>query len=165
MSLNYITVYNDDVAAKVQCKLFNCEIDLLVKAGNTEYAEKCLDYFNNLPDEIIDKLKFYSLRYCEDFRQFFDNDAPEVPKNVSEESIFNYVKPRIMVVQEPKNAEKLAFGVELRCEWEREHGMEWVFNDGELLYVGDYVGLSPWYSSERYKRECMNYVYHEHCID
>ena len=70
----------------------------------------------------------------------------------------------MLVVETPKEPEKIAFGVELRCDWEPEHGMEWTINDGKVLYVGDYEGISAWYDPQVYKQECMSYVQEDFTI-
>lgn len=145
--------------------LFDCNIDVAVENAGTEYAEKCAEYFNNMPHELTERLSEYTLRYCEDFRQFFDPHTPEVPEGVGKSEIFKYISPHILIIQAPKSSDRIAFSVEFGCKWEPEHGMEWTINDGKVMYVGDFVGMSPWYNEAFYKKTGMNYVFHEHCID
>lgn len=150
---------------RMHSALFGRDIDVAIENADVGYAEKCAEYFNNIPNELVSQLTKFTLRYCEDFRQFFDSDSPEVPEGVSESEILDYVSPRILVIKAPKQADKIAFSVEFGCEWEPEHGMEWTLNDGKVLYVGDFVGMNPWYDEAFYKKTGMNYVFSEHCID
>lgn len=149
---------------KMHSALFGCEIDVMIEDADMDYAEQCAEYFNNMPSQLTDELKKYTLRYCEDFRQFFDEESQEVPQGVTENEIFNYVSPHVLIIKEPSSSDKIAFGVEFGCKWEPEHGMEWTVNDGQVLYVGDFVDMSPWYDKNVYQRG-MNYVFYEHCID
>lgn len=152
---------------KMHSTLFGCEIDVVLRGDSDEflmYAERCAEYFNNMPNEIIDDLKEYSLRYYNDMKQYYDDDDPDFPFDVNKENITEHMAARCFIVEKPKNAEKIAFGVELGCEWEPEHGMEWTVNDGRILYVGDYIGVSAWYDEQVYQRECMSYVQEEFTI-
>lgn len=165
MSIGSIKIEGGCQFGRMHSELFECDIDVAIENADAEYAEKCAEYFNSMPSELIDELKKYTLRYCEDFRQFFDKESPEVPDSVGESEIFGYISPRILIIKAPKTANKIAFSVEFGCDWEPEHGMEWTINDGKALYVGDFVGMDPWYNETFYKKTGMNYVFSEHCID
>ena len=145
--------------------LFDCDMQAMLIGADIEYAEKCADYFNNMSEDMIDGLKKYTLRYCEDFRRFFDEESPDVPENVTADEIFSYVSPQVLIITAPKKPDKIAFSVEFTCRWEREHGMEWVIRDGKILYVGDFQSVSPWYKTYVYEKNPMNYVFREHCMD
>lgn len=146
---------------KMFSELFGCELDVVLSGDSAEllaYAERCAEYFNHLPEELLNELKKYSLRYYNDMKQYYDDDNPDFPADVNEENIGEHIKARCFIVETPKDADKIAFGVELACEWEPEHGMEWTLNDGKVLYVGDYEGISAWYDPRVYEQECMSYV-------
>lgn len=146
---------------KMDSALFGYEMDVVLSHSDEAlpvYAEKCADYFNHLPAPLFDELKRYSLRYYNDMKQFYDDDNPDFPQNVTLENIGDYVKAQCLIVEQPKDAAKIAFSMEFRCAWEPEHGMEWVINDGKVLYVGDYQGVSAWYDPQVYEQECMSYV-------
>lgn len=146
---------------KMNSERFGCEMDVILSSGSEEllvYAERCADYFNHLPAALFDELKQYSLRYYNDMKQFYDDDNPDFPQNVTVENIGDYMKAQCLIVEVPKDADKIAFGVEFCCAWEPEHGMEWTINDGKVLYVGDYQGISAWYDARVYETECMSYV-------
>lgn len=150
---------------KMYSALFDRDIDVMMKSNNADYAEKLAEYFNNMPAELIEELKKYTLRYCEDFRQFFDEESPEVPEGVTENEIFNYVLLHVLIIEVPKASDKIAFSLEFGCAWEPEHGMEWAIKDGKAMYVGDFQGIGACHDDSVYQKNCMNYVFNEHCID
>ncbi len=170
MPIQIIRRESDLTVGRMHSDMFDCGMDVAIMGGDEGYAEKCADYFNALPCGLVDELAWYTLRYCEDFRQFFSAEGISIPVGIGRSEIFDYVVPRSLMIFPPKNSQAIvrdtiAFGVEFGCDWEPEHGMEWVINDGRALYVGDFVCLSPWYSPEHYRRERMNYVYYERCVE
>ncbi len=142
--------------------LFGKEVDVVLygdSQGFLEYAEKCAEYFNRLPERLLDDLREYSLRYCEDMRVYFDPDAPAVPENVTAQNVLDYAQANCLIIQQPKDETVIGFSVEFSCAWEPEHGMEWTIRDGRALYVADFMGISPWYDDRVYATECRSYVY------
>lgn len=156
---------NGILVGRMHSELFDCEVDVMISEAKVEYAEKCAEYFNNMPVDLVNELKKYTLRYCEDFRQFFDEESPEVTKDVTEKEIFDYVWPHVLIIRGQKDSGKIAFGVEFGCCWEPEHGMEWAVRDGRVLYVGDFTNVGPWRDEKYYIRAGLNYVFNEHCMD
>ena len=126
-----------------------------------EYAGRCAAYLENLPPELLSQLKRCSLRYCEDMRDYFDPGHPDVPEGVGEEDVLRYARANRLIIERPKDSGVIAFGVEFSCDWEKEHGMEWTVRDGRALYVGDFMGISPWYADSVYATECRSYVYED----
>lgn len=149
---------------KMYSELFGRNIDAVLHGNSEEYlqyAEKCADFFNHMPEELLSVLKESSLRYCEDMRNGVYASLPEVPENVSESTILNYVRVNSMIVEPPKDRSVIGFSVEFSCEWEPEHGMEWTVRDGRALYVGDFMGISPWFADSVYETQCRSYVYED----
>ncbi len=147
---------------KMRSTLFGREIDVVLYGNDGEYlryAEKCADYFNRMPEELLDQLKRFSLRYCEDMRGYFAAGSPEVPEGVTKDEVLRYARANCLIIEKPKDSGVIGFGVEFSCDWEREHGMEWTVRDGRALYVGDFMGISPWYADRVYETECRSYVY------
>lgn len=147
---------------KMYAALFDREIDVVLHGDGEDYlryAEQCGEYFNHMPQELLSLLKKYSLRYCEDMRDYFDPDYPDVPEDVNVDTVLNYTRVNCLIIEQPKNSNIIGFGVEFNCDWEREHGMEWTIRDGRALYVGDFMGISPWYADRVYETQCRSYVY------
>ena len=152
----------DLLFGRMDSELFGRKIDVVLYGSDEEflaYAEKCAEYFNHMPAALLSQLKQCSLRYCEDMREYFDPMAPEVPESVSEETVLDYVRVNCLIIKKPKDFGTIGFEVEFCCDWEPEHGMEWTVRDGRALYVGDFMGISPWYDDRVYETECRSYVY------
>ena len=152
----------DLLIGKMHSTLFRHEIDVILygqEESLRQYAEQCAAFFNFLPPVLLYELKEASIRYCEDIQKYTPSDNCLVPSDVSHKTILRYVRPNSMIVERPKDSEKLAFQVEFSCDWEPEHGMEWTINDGQALYVGDFMGISPWYAPRVYQTECRSYIY------
>jgi hypothetical protein len=149
---------------KMYSELFGRYIDAVLHGNGEEYlryADKCADYFNHMPEGLLAFLKECSLRYCEDMRNSFDTTLPEVPENVSESTILKYVRVNSIIIEPPKDARVIGFSVEFSCDWEPEHGMEWTVREGRALYVGDFMGISPWFADSVYETQCRSYVYED----
>lgn len=149
---------------RMESALFGCEVTVIIHEGGEAqlaYAEQCADYFNRMPAALLRELKRATLRYCEDMRRLSPQEEFLIPKDVSERTVFRYMRPNSLIVERPKKADVIAFEVEFSCDWEREHGLEWTIRGGEALYVGDYMGISPWYAEFVYLTECRSYVYED----
>ena len=147
---------------KMSSALFGRALDVVLygnDAGYLEYAGRCAEYLENMPPELLAELKCCSLRYCEDMRDYFNVDSPEVPEGVDEDNVLEYARANCLIIERPKDIEVIGFSVEFSCDWEPEHGMEWTIRDGRALYVGDFMGISPWYADKVYQTECRSYVY------
>ena len=47
----------------------------------------------------------------------------------------------------------------LNCDWEPEHGMEWIIKGDKALYIGPFNGgASPWDEEEEFKESVGNYA-------
>lgn len=127
---------------KVFLALFNKQLPF--RTGNsvtTEYVQTCVSAFNNLGDEAIDNLCAACIRYCNDFLDAIGESLEEFanPRDVLEK-----IYPSVFLVPNPENSKDAAFHMELNCDWEEEHGMEWVIRGGEVLYVGAFNDENPW---------------------
>ncbi len=147
---------------KMYSELSGQYIDAVLHGNSEEflqYADKCAEYFNHLPGELLSFLRECSLRYCEDMRISFSTASPEVPENVTQNTILHYARVNSIIIEPPKDFNAIGFSVEFSCDWEPEHGMEWTIRDGRALYVGDFMGISPWYADSVYETQCRSYVY------
>lgn len=143
-----VTFDNDEVTVFVP--LFNQEISVFldsdVSTGFLDYAAKCADALRSLPDDVINKLCEYSNVYCEDFCDAIGENPPEIKEM---RDILKYIQPVSFIIEEPKD-ESIVIHLELNCDWENEHGLEWLIKDGRILYVGSFTGESPYCEAEYY---------------
>ena len=108
------------------------------------YAQQCAEYFSNLPQEMVDRLCAYCLRYCDALRNFFDEDEFEIPTGINGRDILSYITPSLLMAETHPNTDGIAFHVECGCAWEVEHGLEITISGERILYVGPYEGISPY---------------------
>lgn len=148
------------VVGRLHSELFDCEMDVILH-GDEEaylaYAEKCAAYFNALPPEVMDGLRRFTLRYYNDMKRF-NGEEPTFPRDVNADNLWEHIEARCLLVERPKDFGKVAFGVQLDCDWEPAHGLEWTLNDGNILYVGDFINVSAWYPPRVYQTECASFV-------
>lgn len=138
--------------------LFDCEIEVHFDEDITaEYAEKCAAYLSTLNEDVIEKLCEFSIGYCEDCREHFDECDISISDGIKSREILQYIRPNSLLICTPQS-ENIAFHLELNCDWEEEHGMEWTINNGEVLYVGAYSDESPWLEKEHFKNASWNYA-------
>jgi hypothetical protein len=120
------------LAAGVEFSLFSKDIQLVIEEGtDKDYAQQCADYLNSLPDGLIDDLCRASARYCDDHL-----DRIGEPRKV-------FASPRDILKNIYPSGQRPVIHMELNCDWEEEHGMEWVVHDDKVLYVGPFVGEDP----------------------
>ena len=94
------------------------------------YAQQCAEYFSNLPQEMVDRLCAYCLRYCDALRNFFDEDEFEIPTGINDRDILSYITPSLLMAETHPNTDGIAFHVECGCAWEVEHGLEITISGG-----------------------------------
>lgn len=140
---------------EVYVELFEDFIDLIVEKGSSiEFATQCAQLLNSLGDGIIDHLCRASEMYCNDFR-----DGIGEPQIAFEHkrAVLEKIDPVSLIVPQPDDANTPVVRMELNCEWEEEHGMEWVIRGGSVKYVGGFFGCNPYDSFE--SRDGWNYAW------
>lgn len=131
-----------ELEGEVFFKCFNKYISLFVDDGeDAEYAQICAKYLNELTDPVIIRLCEASIRYCNDFL-----DAVGEPLKTFEKAIdvLKLISPSVLIVPYPENGDEPVIHLELNCEWEPEHGLEWIVRADKVLYVGAFNGEYPW---------------------
>lgn len=108
--------------------------------ADLDYAQKCAEYLNDISEETIKDLCEASIRYCNDF---LENTGQPIKEFSSYKDVLSLVYPSILIIPDPESDETVIH-MELNCQWEPEHGMEWVVRSGKVLYVGGFNGTYPW---------------------
>ena len=141
------------IEGEVFFRNFDKYIALSIEDDNIVFAQKCAEYLNGLSDQIIKSLCEASIRYCNSFL-----DAVGEPTKSFENptDILSLIYPSVLLVPYPENENQPVIHLELNCEWEVEHGMEWVIRDNKVLYVGAFNGENPW--DEFSEKETWNYA-------
>lgn len=142
------------VEGKVFCKLWNKEIDVdLYDDVPIEYAEKCAEATNAMPEELIDTIcraaKGYCLEFLDEISEDWRNEIRArlhvpVDANTAPREMLKCFEIGTLSVEPPKDPSRIGYQLSGNCDWEEEHGIEIVILDGRLVYLGEYSGESPW---------------------
>ncbi|MDP7017186.1 MAG: hypothetical protein QGG36_15380 [Pirellulaceae bacterium] len=125
----------------VDTLLFATEVGVFIEEGaSVDYAQKCADYFNSLPDHVIASLCAAAIRYC---NEALDAVGEPLMEFRSDRDVLNIVYPSVLMVPPGNHESAPVIHMELNCDWEEEHGMEWIIRDDEVLYVGQFTGENP----------------------
>lgn len=127
----------------LECPLFSQPLDVLIDGAGVEYAQRCAAALCTLPEETLLRLCRYSVRYCEWFRSLVPDVDIGVPEGTEGRAILEHIFPGILIVTAPEDG-RVGYSLELGCDWEPEHGLEWTILDGKVKYVGPYESTSPW---------------------
>ncbi|MBQ0775912.1 MAG: hypothetical protein KBT87_14675 [Gammaproteobacteria bacterium] len=122
-------------------------------AADIEYAKKCAEYLNSFSEDLIRSLCESSIRYCNSFLEAVGEPRIEFKDY---RDVLLKIYPSTLLVPDPENGDEPIVHMELNCEWEPEHGMEWVVRGSEVLYVGAFNGIYPW--SDISKSDSWNYA-------
>jgi len=125
----------------VRLTLFDKDVDVHIEdGGSVAYAQKCADYLNSIPAAVIDDLCAASIRYCNMFR----DDIGEPPLTFTcNMDVLRIVCPSVLIVPVSDDDSDPVVHMELNCDWEEEHGMEWIIRGDKVLYVGGFNGQNP----------------------
>ena len=131
--------FPEELEGEVFFPLFNKKIKVCgFSPDNVEYANECAKLLTELNDNVVKELCLASIRYCNAFleavgeKQYtFDN----------ERDVLAMIEPRFLLIEQDET--RPAIHMELGCDWEEEHGMEWAIRDGKVVYVSSYNGVSP----------------------
>jgi hypothetical protein len=69
------------------------------------------------------------------------NVGEEVSRFARERDVLLSIEPNTLVIDD--GLTQPVIHLELNCDWEEEHGMEWIVRDGQVVYVGPYNGMNP----------------------
>lgn len=122
-------------------------------ADGIDYVEQCAAYVNNLDERLIQALCEASIRYCNDF---LDVTGQEPMKFDTPRDVLRRVSPNMLIIPDEEIPGTPVFHMELNCEWEIEHGMEWIVRDSRVLYVGAFNGGDPW--DEYLEKDSWNFA-------
>lgn len=139
---------------EVYLKLFDRYVGFVVEDTATlEYVVRCAEYFNSMGEMFIDSLCDACIRYCNSFLEMV-GEEPRTFK--SPRAILNAVSPSVLIVPDLEDLDEPVIHMELNCDWEVEHGMEWIIRGDKVLYVGSFTGEDPW--AEFLEKDSWNYA-------
>lgn len=139
---------------------FNMDIALYGKRVGEEYLTRCAEYFEQLPDDIMDKLLDSTADYLNDLIQEHAEDYDIEIIEFSARNVLTFLTP-IELHTEPmkllsEEDTPAAFSVKLEFIPVPDESVEWVVRGEQALYAGEYHGYSPW--DDRITRRAWNYI-------
>lgn len=63
---------------------------------------------------------------------------------MSDRDVLALIQLNVMIVPADEGRREPVVHPECDCEWEEEHGLEWVVRSGRVIYTGPYEGADPW---------------------
>lgn len=125
----------------VHVPLFSRDVGVMIEEeGALPFAQKCADYLNSLPDGVIDDLCAASIRYCNAFRDLLGEPRQQFE---NPRAVLHMVRPSVLIVPVvPEDTDPFVH-MELNCDWEIEHGMEWIIREDKPMYVGPFNSEDP----------------------
>ncbi|PZD96727.1 hypothetical protein DNH61_05885 [Paenibacillus sambharensis] len=143
-----------ELEGEFYCKLFAREVRFMAEQGaGTDYIEQCVSYLNSLREDVVEALCEASIRYC---NEFLDDIGEEMIQFTKPADVLKLVDPNILIVPDPEGRTEPVVHMELDCEWEIEHGMEWVVRGDQVLYVGSFNSENPW--GDYAEKDSWNYA-------
>ncbi len=132
-------------------ELFGEQIEVHIDEDvDMEYAEKCAESLQNLPEETVQEIWEAAKRYCLYFIKLCDEDwedfnemSIEVTEDMPAEEIKTEIYPSVLIIDKP-DGDGIGFHIECGCTWEIEHGLEITILDGKLVYLGPFEDNGPW---------------------
>ena len=143
---------NTYIEGRAYCRLCDTEIDVeLYDDVPIEYAEKCVEAMNAMPEELIDDICRAAKRYCLEFLDAVGgaelNDIEltvPVDENTPVREMLKCFEVGTLIVSAPQDPARTGYQLSGNCDWEEEHGIEIVILDDKLVYLGEFTGESPW---------------------
>ena len=140
------------IGGRAYCKLSGTDIEVdLYDDVPIEYAEKCVEAMNAMPEELIDDICCAAKRYCLEFLDAVGgaeaNDIElriPVDENTEPREMLKCFDIGAMVVTVPKDPSRVGYQLSGNCDWEDEHGIEIAILDDRLVYLGEFADESPW---------------------
>ncbi len=112
----------------------NADLDLT-------YVNQCAAYLNSLSDDLINRLCQGSIMYCNYYLdEYLGEDQKEF---INCRDVLSLITPLNLSIPKMKRNEPIVH-LELDCEWEPEHGMEWIVRGDRVLYIGSFESEDPW---------------------
>ena len=138
------------IEGTVYCKLWDKEIEVSVYDDATlEYADKCVEAMNNMPEELVDAICKAAKKYCNSFRDEIGDMLEEdmtvpIDESSSNSEIMQCFEPNVLIIDTPEEPLVVGYQLECSCDWEVEHGMEIDILDDILVNLSSFDGGSPW---------------------
>lgn len=146
----------DGLEGRIYFAKFDKTSRLALETALDDYGKRCIEAFFSWGEMVLSRLQDATFDYYKDREDTcggFDDLTIATP-----DQIWQHCEPtNIHFVASDQDAFSTFVNVELECDWEPEHGMQWlVKNADELMYVGPYYGHAS--TDEKVGIEFGNYA-------
>ncbi|MDZ8108608.1 MAG: hypothetical protein RM338_23695 [Nostoc sp. DedQUE12a] len=125
------------IEASIYFAKFDRNVRLAADKELDAYEKRCIQTFFAWGETLFTKLQQASFRY---YQAHLDSIGEQI--EIASAEIWNHCQPmNIHFLSSQQDLLSTFIDVELECDWEIEHGMQWlVKNTDELVFVGPYNG-------------------------
>ncbi|MGN1119478.1 MAG: DUF6985 domain-containing protein, partial [Oscillospiraceae bacterium] len=96
IKLTYSGYYNSS-AGVLYSDRYRCEVELVGKKVGDSYLTRCAEYFEQLPEGILDELKAASAEYLNDFLEENEGSLDDAcPETVTAENVMTFLEPVLL---------------------------------------------------------------------
>ena len=140
--LKNIKATDEEIEGEVFFSLFDKYIDFFTEGTvGLDYVKKCAEYLNSVNEKVIEDLCLASISYHNEILKLNGENSIKFD---NPQDILKSIYPACLVVPYPENGNEPIVHLELNCEWEKEHGLEWIVRNNKVLYVSSYSGEDSW---------------------
>lgn len=152
----------------VNSPLFHKDIPTLAKKCEEVYIRRCIQYFESFHNEsraVLEQLlratKAYLIDLLEEYEDEFDlGEGFTFDEDSDLNEVLTLIKPEQLVFEKlgvltDEDAPPV-FALKLCFSPVPDQTMEWAVRDGQVIYVGEYRGVSPW--NEKLAKKKWNYI-------
>lgn len=131
---------SDTLDDSIYFAAFDKTVRLSSEHEEAEYDKRCIAAFFAWDETVLTKLRDASFAYYKGYQELTEFDAGID----SPEKIWEHCDPlSVTCTSSNEDSNSTFISIELNCDWEIEHGMQWIVkNNDEPLYVGPYYGVS-----------------------
>lgn len=136
-------VRNEDGShdGEVEFPLLNQTIEVSIEDGvSMEFAKSCVQLLHQLSDRLIDELCEALIAYSDEFLTCIDEELIQFSHK---RDVRQHIDPVVLIITPPTKSGEPFISMELNCDWEEEHGVQWIIQDDKVKYVGPYEGYRP----------------------
>ncbi|QDT78582.1 hypothetical protein Mal35_20310 [Gimesia maris] len=132
------------------CGNMECQI-YIIQEGElppTQHQLQVLESFMRLAEaDVATDLADYALKYCEEVEELID--LKEEGIEIDKKNISNHFNVTTILIPELGDSDSAFVFLSADCEWEEEHGMQFLFENGKIIWCGDHGTLpfSPQWNS------------------
>jgi hypothetical protein len=123
------TQTDEESFGSFQSKLFNRDVELLVNGPiDIDYVSRCINHLESLPDKVLEEVLERTIQYRNACRSALGKSLLETTNS---SQIMKSLTPNMFIVDDEQ--EQPIINIELGCDWDAEHGLQWGTKRGHFV--------------------------------